>query len=118
MLLLALLAAPLVGAAILLRAGARAAVVVHGLTAVATVVLALAVSVAVVRETTLQALDGFLRADALSAWMVGLVGVVAGLAAVEAPHYAHGAARRFYPFFHLFVFTMLLAVTTDDLGFM
>ncbi len=58
------------------------------------------------------------RADALSAWMVALVGVVAGLAAVEAPHYAHGAARRFYPFFHLFVFTMLLAVTTDDLGFM
>jgi hydrogenase-4 component F len=118
MLLIALLAVPLVGAAILVRTSGRAAVVVHGLTAAATVVLALAVSVAVVRHTTLHALDGFLRADALSAWMVGLVGVVAGLAAVEAPHYAHGAARRFYPFFHLFVFTMLLAVTTDDLGFM
>jgi hydrogenase-4 component F len=76
------------------------------------------VSVAVVREGTLQALDGFLRADALSAWMVALVGVVAALAAREAPAYAEGEARRFYPFFHLFVFTMLLAVTTDDVGFM
>ena len=28
------------------------------------------------------------------------------------------ASRRFYPLFHLFVFTMLLAVTTDDLGLM
>jgi hydrogenase-4 component F len=118
MLLVALLAIPLAGAALLARAHGRAAALVHGLTALATVVLALAVSIAVVRETTLQALGGFLRADALSAWMVALVGVVAGLAAVEAPHYARGAARRFYPFFHLFVFTMLLAVTTDDLGFM
>jgi len=119
MLLIVLLAVPLVGAAILLRASGRAAVVVHGLTALGTLVLALAVSVAVLRQAaTLTAFDGFLRADALSAWMVGLVGVVAGLAAVEAPHYAHGAARQFYPFLHLFVFTMLLAVTTDDLGFM
>jgi hydrogenase-4 component F len=118
MLLVALLAAPLVGATVLLRAGDRAATVVHGLTALATLGLSLTVAVAILPDTTLQALGGFLRADALSAWMVGLVGLVAGLAAVEAPHYAHGAARRFYPFFHLFVFTMLLAVTTDDLGFM
>ena len=118
MLLIALLAVPLAGATLLLRAGGRAATVVHGLTALATVGLALAVAVTAVRQTTLLALGGFLRADALSAWMVGLIGLVAGLAAVEAPHYAHGAARRFYPFFHLFVFTMLVAVTTDDLGFM
>jgi hydrogenase-4 component F len=118
MLLVALLAVPLAGAAVLTRVRGRVATAGHGLTAVATVGLALAVSVAVVRQRELQALDGFLRADALSAWMVGLVGVVAGLAAVEAPRYAHGAGQRFYPFFHLFVFTMLLAVTTDDLGFM
>jgi hydrogenase-4 component F len=118
MLLVALLAVPLAGAALLARAGGRAAAVVHGLTSLATIVLAAAVGVAVVERTVVQALDGFLRADALSAWMVGLIGVVSGLAAVEAPRYAHGAAHRFYPFFHLFVFTMLLAVTTDDLGFM
>jgi hydrogenase-4 component F len=118
MLLVALLAIPLTSAVILFRARRHAAIVVHGLTALATVVVAMAVSVAVARGTILQALEGFLRADALSAWMVALVGVVAGLAAVEAPRYAHDADRRFYPFFHLFVFTMLLAVTTDDLGFM
>ncbi len=118
MMLIALLAVPLAGATLLLRAGGRAASLLHGLTALATGGLALAVAVTVVRQTTLLALGGFLRADALSAWMVGLIALVAGLAAVEAPHYAHGAARRFYPFFHLFVFTMLLAVTTDDLGFM
>src|SRR5256886_14687581 len=61
------------------------------------------------------ALDGLLRADALSAWMVALIGLVAALAATEAPRYASG---RFYSLFHLFVFTMLLAVTTDDIGLM
>src|SRR5205823_1998760 len=59
------------------------------------------------------------RADALSAWMVALIGLVGAAAAVEAPRYVGDAvARRFYPLFHLFVFTMLLAVTTDDVGLM
>src|SRR5438046_5423423 len=66
-------------------------------------------------DGVLTALDGFLRADALSAWMIMLIGLVDGLAATEAPRYASG---RFYPLFHLFVFTMLLAVTTDDVGLM
>jgi len=119
MLLVALLAVPLVAAALLTRVHGRAATLVHGLASVATTALALAVAVAVLETTSLEALDGFLRADALSAWMVALVGIVAGLAALEAPRYARGdAAPRFYPFFHLFVFTMLLAVTTDDVGFM
>jgi hydrogenase-4 component F len=118
MLLVALLAVPLAGAAVLLRAGERAAVVVHAVTTLGTVTLALGVAVTVARDTTLLALHGLLRADALSAWMVALIGVVTGLAAAEAPRYARGASRRFYPFFHLFVFTMLLAVTTDDLGVM
>ena len=35
------------------------------------------------------------------------------------PRYvAPAVAARFYALFHLFVFTMLLAVTTDDVGFM
>jgi hydrogenase-4 component F len=119
MALIALLATPLVAAVLLTRAAGRAAAAVHALASVATVALALLVSVAVVRQRTIEALDGFLRADALSAWMVGLIGVVAALAAIEAPRYVSAATeRRFYPFFHLFVFTMLLAVTTDDVGFM
>ena len=117
-LLIALLAAPLLAAGVLAFTRDRLATVVHGVATLVTATLALGVSVAVVRETSLDALDGFLRADALSAWMVALIGVVATLAALEAPHYARGAPRRFYPFFHLFVFTMLLAVTTDDVGFM
>src|SRR4029450_1268888 len=75
--------------------------------------------VAVYRAGDVTALDGFLRADALSAWMVGLIGLVATLAAAEAPRYVTAeVAPRFYGLFHLFVFTMLLAVTTDDVGFM
>ena len=49
-------------------------------------------------------------------WLVAL------LAGVEAAggHAAESAAapRRFFSLFHLFLFTMLLAVTTDDLGLM
>jgi formate hydrogenlyase subunit 3/multisubunit Na+/H+ antiporter MnhD subunit len=51
--------------------------------------------------------------------MIALIGIVAALAASEAPRYvAHTAPGRFYPLFHLFVFTMLLAVSTDDVGLM
>jgi hydrogenase-4 component F len=118
MALIGLLATPLLAAALLALVRGPAAHVVHAIGTVITAALALLVSVAVVRETSIVALDGVLRADALSAWMVALIGVVATIAAVEAPHHARGAARRFYPFFHLFVFTMLLAVTTDDVGVM
>jgi hydrogenase-4 component F len=80
---------------------------------------AAAVVVAVVRGGSVGALGGILRADALSAWMAALIALVAGLAAAEAPRQVPAAlAPRFYPLFHLFVFTMLLAVTTDDVGLM
>src|SRR5262249_61479259 len=63
--------------------------------------------------------DGVLRVDALSGWMIAVVILVAGLAAAEAPRYAcEGSPRVFYPLFHLMVFTMLLAVSTDDVGVM
>jgi hydrogenase-4 component F len=91
--------------------------VLHALTAVLTLAAALAVSVRVFRGGPLTALDGLLRADALSAWMIALVGIVAALAASEAPRYLAEMTRgRFYPLFHLFVFTMLVAVSTDDIG--
>jgi len=119
MTLVLLLAAPLVGALVLTRARGAAATVLHGAAAALTLVVALAVAVSVYRAGDLTALDGFLRADALSAWMAALVGLVGALAALEAPRYVTEAvARRFYPLFHLFVFTMLLAVTTDDVGLM
>src|SRR5205809_4371204 len=67
-----------------------------------------------------------LRADALSAFMIAIVtfvGAVAGLYSIgyirqefETEHFAQ--VRLFYALFHLFVATMLLAVTTDNLGLM
>ncbi len=119
MMLGGLLAIPLVGAVLLWRAGGRVATALHALTAGLTLVAAIAVSVEVNRGDALVALDGFLRADALSAWMISLIGIVGALAASEAPRcLAHTTQARFYPLFHLFVFTMLLAVSTDDVGLM
>jgi len=119
MILVLLLAIPLAGALALLRAPGRAARALHGATAALTLGAAAAVVAAVGRAGVLTALGGLLRADALSAWMAALIGMVGALAAVEAPRYvAPGAGRRFYPLLHLFVFTMLLAVTTDDVGLM
>jgi hydrogenase-4 component F len=119
MMLALLLAIPLAGAgALALARGARSSAL-HALVATLTVIASLALAVVVYRAGDVTALDGFLRADALSAWMVGLIGLVAALAAAEAPRYVTPAtAARFYALFHLFVFTMLLAVTTDDVGFM
>ena len=119
MMLLLLLALPLAGAAVLTRARGPAALAAHGVAAALTTATALAVAIAATGGPPLRALDGLLRADALSGWMTGLIGLVAGLAAVEAPRYADPRVPgRFYPLVHLFVFTMLLAVTTDDVGLM
>src|SRR5438094_2527641 len=67
-----------------------------------------------------------LRADALSAFMIGIVtfvGAVAGLYAVaymrlEFDDNHLSQVRLFYALFQLFIFTMLLAVATDNLGLM
>jgi hydrogenase-4 component F len=118
--LLVLLLAPLVAAGLLARAPERAARALHALALAATLGAAVAVVAGVARDETVTAMDGLLRVDALGAWMVGLIALVATLAGVEAAA-GHGSAeapRRFFPLFHLFVFTMLLAVTTDDLGLM
>jgi hydrogenase-4 component F len=121
--LIALLLAPLLGAALLVRAGGSLARGVHAAALAATLAAAAAVVGGVAGDTTVTALDGLLRADALSAWMIGLIALVATLAGLEAAREPHGGAgaeapRRFFPLFHLFVFTMLLAVSTDDLGLM
>ncbi|HUG38065.1 MAG TPA: proton-conducting transporter membrane subunit [Candidatus Limnocylindrales bacterium] len=119
MMLLVLLVPPLAGAALLARARGPAAAALHAATTVLTLTGAAGTIAAVVMAGPVTALDGLLRADALSAWMIALIAGIAGLAAIEAPHDAPFAApRRFYPLFHLFVFTMLLAVSTNDVGLM
>ncbi len=114
-----LLLVPLVGAALLALGPARLAPAVHGATAVLTLALAAVVAGGVARIGPASALDGLLRIDGLSAWMVALIGLIAALAAAEAPRQVpFGTGSRFYPLLHLFVATMLLAVTTDDVGLM
>ena len=112
-----LLVLPLAGAAALARATGRVATALHALTATATLALGLAVAVDAVRGAERVALDGFLRVDALSGWMIAVIVIVASLAAAEAPRYAHHG-RALYPLMHLMIFTMLLAVSTDDVGAM
>jgi hydrogenase-4 component F len=119
MILLFLLTIPLAGAALLARLAGGPARVAHGVTAGLTLASAAATVIAVARDGAVTGLDGLLRADALSAWMVGLVALVATLAAAEAPRQVPlGEAGHFYSLFHVFVFTMMLAVTTDDVGLM
>lgn len=74
----------------------------------------------------ITALHGLLRADSLSMLMVMVIALLGTVAALYAPGYlrvladqGHGeSARLFFALFHLFIFTMLLAVTTDNLGVM
>jgi hydrogenase-4 component F len=113
-----LLILPLAGAAVLARTTGRLATILHGTTTVATLGAGLAVAAAAVGGADIVALD-ILRADALSGWMVAVIVIGAALAASEAPRYVHEASPRlFYTLFHLMVFTMLLAVCTDDVGVM
>ena len=113
------IAVPAVGAALLARATGRLAVFLHAMTTVATVAVGVTVGVAAVRGAPALAVGGVLRVDALSGWMILIIVTVAALAAVEAPRYVEaGAPGTFYPLLHLMVFTMLLAVSTDDIGVM
>ncbi|MBI2216299.1 MAG: hydrogenase 4 subunit F [Candidatus Rokubacteria bacterium] len=119
MMLVALLLTPVVAAGLLTIARGRTAGLAHAGASGLTLAFALGVGSDVLVGTTPSALGGLLRVDGLSAWMLALVALVGGLAAIEAPRYAPlGARHRFYPLLHLFVFTMLLAVATDDLGVM
>lgn len=115
---LVLLAVPLAGALLLAALGSRGRRAIHLATAGLTLVAAAVVVVAVARDGVVVALGGVIRADALSAWIVGLVGLVGGFAALEAWREPAARGRWFFPLFHLFVFTMLGAVTTDDVGIM
>jgi hydrogenase-4 component F len=129
MIVVALLAAPLAGAAALLLARRRpVADLVHGLTTAATAALAAGLALAVARGGVVRGPGLGLAVDGLSALMACLVATVGVVAAVGVPAWlAHelgegrvGAARaaRFRPLFHLFVFTMLAAVTTENVGVM
>lgn len=74
------------------------------------------------RGETLDALDGLLHVDALSAFLISVIVLLGAIAAVYAVGYLRAEneprTRRFFALFHLFLLTMLLAVTTNNLGVM
>src|SRR5262249_38679364 len=124
-----LLALPLLGAAVLLLVRARPlAEAGHVAAALATAAAAATVAREVWRTGGVTGGAWALRADPLSAFMACIVAGVALVAALAVPGYLrveHEAgmlqpAREavFRPLFQLFVFTMLLAVTTDNVGLM
>ncbi len=119
MMLVLLLVIPLTGAGVSALTSGRGGQWAHAAAAGLTLAAAVAVAVDVVRHGEALALGGLMRADALSAWMIVLVSVVGAVAASDAVREAPERSRRsFYPLLGLFVFTMLLAVTTDDVGLM
>ena len=129
MTLLALLAAPLAGALGLTALRARrASDLLHLLTALATAAAAGLLAVGVARDGRVVASGWGLAADPLSAFMAAMVAGIALVAAIGVPHYVaveqaagrltSARAAAFRPLFHLFVLTMLLAVTTDNVGLM
>lgn len=101
--------------------------VIHALAALATLGTGLTAAIRVWRgNTEIIALDHLLRADALSALMVTLVTLLGAIAAIYSLGYIRAEfdaghtkqARMFFSLSQVFIFTMLLAVTTDNLGVM
>jgi hydrogenase-4 component F len=90
--------------------------------------LAFKVAGEVAAQGSVTALGGFLRADALSALVLGLTGFVSLVCAIYAVGYfrrdeldgrvTHAQLRRYYVLTPLFVCAMLLAPLADNLGVM
>ena len=124
---IALLAIPLLAAGLIGLVRSRALMeMIHALAAIGALGIGIAIAWSVWTGAPLVALGEFLRVDALSALMVLVITLLGAIAALYALGFmraefddAHlGRARLFFSLFHLFIFTMLLAVTTDNLGVM
>jgi hydrogenase-4 component F len=127
MILLSLLLIPLAAAALIAVAPRRALMeLLHMVSATATLSVAAAIAFEVWRGNVLTAAGDLFRADALSALMVAIVAFLGAIASFYAVGYiraelddAHlSRVRLFFALLHLFIFTMLVAVTTDNLGVM
>lgn len=128
MILIALLMIPLVAAGLIALARRRGLIELqHLIAALGALVAGMTASLRVWRGAgEILALGHLLRVDALSALMIAIITVLGAIAAIYAPGYIraeynaeHTAQPRiFFSLFHVFIFTMLLAVTTDNLGVM
>ena len=127
MMLIGLLLIPLGGAALIALSRRRALMeLLHTLATTATLGAGAAAVAQVYRGEVLTAVGDLFRVDALSALLVAIITFLGAIAAIYAIGYIRAEldgthlprARLFFVLFHLFVFTMLVAVTTDNLGVM
>ena len=127
MMLLSLLLIPLVGAALISLTRRRVWMeLLHTGAAIAVLGIGVAVAAEVLNGDILTAAADLLRVDSLSAFMVAMITFLSGVAALYAIGHIRAEfddahlprARLFFSLFHLFIFTMLLAATTDNLGVM
>ncbi len=127
MMLVALLLMPLIASALIMLVRPRVWLeIIHALAALSGLAVGLMVAARVWRGDVPVAVGGLLRVDGLSALMVVVITLLGAIAALYGLGYIRveyddshlPRVRGFFALFHLFIFTMLLAVTTDNLGIM
>lgn len=127
MMLIGLLLIPLAAALLIARTRRRALIELWYLLAgMATLGIGAGIAAQVWSGVVLTGAGDLLRVDALSALMVVIISFLSAIAALYAVGYMRAEyddlhvsrARLFFALFHLFVFTMLVAVTSDNLGVM
>jgi hydrogenase-4 component F len=125
--LLSLLLLPLAAAGLIALTRRRTLMeLAHTVAAMGTFAAGAMIAVRVWNSAVLSAGGELFRVDALSALMIVIVTFLGAIAALYAIGYiraelndaALSRARLFFALFHLFIFTMLVAVTTDNLGVM
>jgi len=126
MILVLLLFVPAVASALIARSrNSSRAALIHVWANIATLIAGLDV-VQRVYVTKTEIAWNLLRADSLSAFMIAIITFISAITGIYAVGYVNTEfdssqfrrARLFYALFQLFIFTMLLAVTTDNLGVM
>ena len=126
MIILLLLAIPALASGLIALAQRRRVMeLIHAGASIATLIAGGAVAIRIwAGQPVIQ--WGLLRADALSAYMIAIVTFVTAIAGIYAVGYMRlehddshlPRVRLFYALFQLFALTMLLAVSTDNLGVM
>lgn len=127
MTVIGLLLIPLAAAGLIALTRRRALMeFLHTLAGIATLATAAALVAQVWNGAVISAVDDLFRVDALSALMVAIISLLGVIGSLYAVGYIRAEindthlsrARLFFTLFQLFVFTMLVAVTTDNLGVM
>jgi hydrogenase-4 component F len=127
MMLLSLLLIPLIATGLIAVARQRVLIeLLHVGSALVTLGVAAAIAVEIWHSSVLIAAGDLFRVDALSALMVAIITSLGAITSVYAVGYIRAElsdahlrrVRLFFALFQLFIFTMVVAVTTDNLGVM